>query len=84
MAAGSHTTQAPSWEQLREQAVAAVKADIARIQQRGGYRRLTTRGPVPLPSGNHPLVIPIPAGMASVFWKEQEKEGRKKPRAKGR
>jgi RecA/RadA recombinase len=71
MAAGPHTRQAPSWEELREQAVAAVEADIATIKQRGGYRRLTTRGPVPLPSGNDPLVIPIPAGMASVFWKEQ-------------
>jgi len=71
MAAGSQTRQAPSWEDLREQAVAAVEADIATIKQRGSYRRLTTRGPVPLPSGNDPLVIPIPAGMASVFWKEQ-------------
>jgi hypothetical protein len=71
MAAGSHTTQTtPSWEDLREQAIAAVEADIATIQQRGDYKRLTTRA-VPLPSGNDPLVIPIRSNPAGLRWKDQ-------------
>jgi AAA domain-containing protein len=61
----------PSWKELREQAVAAVEADIAAIHQRGDYRRLTTKGPVSLPDGNEPLVIPIPSALAGPYWKEQ-------------
>jgi len=72
MAAGSHTKQtAPSWEELRQQAVATVKADIAAIQQRGNYKRLTTRGPVPLPSGNDPLIVSTGSISARPKWMEQ-------------
>jgi AAA domain len=72
MQARSHKGEAaPSWEELRQLAVAAVEADIATIQQRGNHKRLTTRRPIPLPSGNDPLVIPIPPNLTSVYWKDQ-------------
>jgi hypothetical protein len=72
MEAGSRTRQAvPSWEDLREQAVAAVEADIAVIQRQGDYARLTSKGPVPLPSGDDPLIVWTRSISARPMWMEQ-------------